>query len=226
MNPKEAAARRAVALVRDGMAVGLGSGSTVDCAIRALGERVREGLSVRLVVASAQSEAAARCAGMSLEGLDQVEGLDLVIDGADECDPHLNLIKGGGAALVREKLLALAGREFVVVADQSKRVAVLGAFPLPVAVVPFGARHTLRRLQRFCPGASLRMRDGRPLVTDDSLRIIDLPFGRIDDPPAIESALKSVAGVVEVGLFTGLADRVILGFPDGHTEEIRRPPGP
>jgi ribose 5-phosphate isomerase A len=220
MNSKEVAARAAVARIQHGMTVGLGSGTTVDCALAALGERVREGLDIRLVVASSRSQAAARAAGLPFLDLDAVDALDLLIDGADELDARLSLIKGGGAALVREKLLAVAAREFLVVADAGKRVERLGAFPLPVAVVPFGSGHTLKRLQRLCPAAALRMDGDRPLATDDGLAIIDLPLREIPEAADLERRIKAEVGVVEVGLFVGLAHRAILGYADGRTEEL------
>ena len=220
MAPKEAAARRAIAEIDDGMVLGLGSGSTVDHAIIALGERVKAGLRVRLVVASRRSDALARQCGLTPLALDDYEELDRVIDGADEIDPQLNLIKGGGGALVREKLLALAGREFVVIADGRKRVPALGAFPLPVAILPFGARQTLRRLAQLCPEVSLRELEGQPVVTDDGLWIADLRAGRIEEPARLERGLKAITGVVDVGLFSAMARRAILGFEDGVTQEI------
>ena len=222
MDAREAAAHRAVALIEDGMTVGMGSGSTVDAALMALGERVREGLRVCLVVASSRSEATCRRAGLVPEDLDTVDRLDLVLDGADEVDPRLNLIKGGGAALVREKLLAVATERFIVMADEKKRVQTLGAFPLPVAVIPFGARHTASRLARYCEGVSLRVHDGKPVVSDDGLRIVDMRCGPILDPERVERELKSVAGVAEVGLFVGLTTGVIFGRADGSTEIVAR----
>lgn len=224
MNPKEAAARHAVALIQDGMDVGLGSGTTVDFALALLGEKVRaEGTRVRLTVASRRSEAAALKAGLQPVTLDDLGTLDLVIDGTDEWDPAFNLIKGGGAALVREKLLVKAGREFLVIADHTKQVPVLGAFPLPLAIVPFGARHTVERLSHWCPGLKLRIDANGPVVTDDGLYLVDMPFGRIEDPPALERELKAVVGVAEVGLFTGLVSRLIIGQPDGSTRVVDQP---
>lgn len=224
MNPKEAAARHAVSLIQNGMDVGLGSGTTVDHALALLGERVREeGLRIRLTVASRRSEAAACKAGLEPVTLDDLGALDLVIDGTDEWDPAFNLIKGGGAALVREKLLVKAGREFIVIADHTKRVPVLGAFPLPLAILPFGARHTVERLSRWCPDLAIRTDENGPVVTDDGLYLVDMRFGRIEDPPALERELKAEVGVAEVGLFTGLASRLIIGRPDGSTEVVEHP---
>jgi ribose 5-phosphate isomerase A len=224
MNPKEAAAREAVKLIQDGMNIGLGSGTTVDYALALLGERVQqEGLHIRLTVASQRSEAAALKAGLQPVTLDDLGTLDLVIDGTDEWDPAFNLIKGGGAALVREKLLVKAGREFIVIADHTKRVPALGAFPLPIAIVPFGARYTTERLARWCPDLSIRTDAHGPVITDDGLNLVDIRFGRIEDPPALERELKAEVGVVEVGLFTGLVSRLIIGHADGSTEVVDQP---
>lgn len=226
MTPKQAVAERAIAEVRPGMRLGLGSGTTVDEAIRALARRVAAGLEVTLVVASERSDALARELGLGPVPLDDVDALDLAFDGADECDPHLNLIKGGGGALVREKLLALAALEFVVIAEERKAVPVLGDFPLPVALLPFGARHTLRRLQDHCPGLRVRHgSDGRPAMTDDSLLLAELPMGRIPNPAELERRLQIEPGVVEVGLFCGLAKRALLAGPSGEVREVFPAPG-
>ncbi len=221
VDAKEAAARKAITYVRDGMTLGLGTGSTAAWALRALGERVQnEGLQVRGVATSAHSQKLAMALGIPLMSLSEVEAIDLTIDGADEIDPFLNCIKGGGGALVREKLVAYASREFVVICDERKTKPALGTFPIPVAVVPFGWETTQRRLQRLTPNVTLRLAaDNAPYVTDDGLHILDLHMGLIADPADWERRLKMVAGVAEVGLFVGMAARVVIGFDDGHTEE-------
>jgi ribose 5-phosphate isomerase A len=225
MDPKMAAARKALELVRDGMALGLGTGSTAIHFIDALGEKVRrEGWSVRAVPTSDRSRRQAEQLGIPLADLSEVRCLDLAVDGADEADGALNLIKGGGGALLREKLVAAAAREFVVVCDSSKFKETLGAFPLPVAVVPFGWESTAGRLERL--GVEARLRKGpegvEPYLTDDGLYILDMQFGRIENPAGLEREIKQVTGVVDVGLFVGLASRLILGYEDGRTEEISR----
>jgi ribose 5-phosphate isomerase A len=219
---KIVAARKAIKYVQDGMTLGLGSGSTAVHAIRAIGERMRqEGLRVRGVPTSGRSRELAEELGIPLIDLCKLREIDLTIDGADEVDPALNLIKGAGGALLREKIVACASRELVIICDDSKLKPTLGAFPLPVAIVPFGWRTTRERLLRFGGTITLRMAEGTdaPFVTDDGLYILDMHLGRIGDVPALERDIKKVVGVVEVGLFVHLATRVIVGYADGHTEE-------
>lgn len=220
---KKAAARAGVDLIEPGFVVGFGSGTTVDFALEAWAELRQQIDGVRLVVASSRSEAQCRRLGLTTIDPDSVDKLDLLLDGADEIDPALRLIKGGGGALVREKLLATLSKRFVVIADRSKLVPNLGAFPLPVAVVPFGAAHTLARLQRYSPEASLRMSGDRRLVTDDGLNIIDLPLGQITSPEALDSVLQSEPGVVETGLFVHLTDEALVGCGDGSVRRLERP---
>jgi ribose 5-phosphate isomerase A len=217
---KRTAARRAVAEVQDGMRLGLGTGTTATFVIDELGRRVREeGLRITGVPSSERTAEQARAAGIPLVELTASPPLDLTIDGADEVDPHGDLIKGGGGALLREKLVAVASRQVLIVCDDRKRRPFLGAFPLPVVVVPFGWQSTQGRLERFGHPISLRMQGAAPFVTDDGLSILDVACERIDDPAALEREIRSVTGVVEVGLFVGLAHRVLFGFPDGHVEE-------
>lgn len=226
MDPKAVAASAAIELVQDGMTLGLGTGSTAYHFINGLGEKLRRtGWKVRGVPTSDRSRLQAQDLGIPLVDLADVRTIDLAVDGADEADRGLNLIKGGGGALLREKLVAAAAREFVVVCDSTKLKETIGAFPLPVAIVPFGWRSTEARLERF--GAEIRLREtaspgGRPYVTDDGLYILDMSFGRIEDAAGLEREIKHVTGVVDVGLFIGLASTLILGHDDGHTEEIRR----
>lgn len=214
---KEAAGRRAAELVKDGMVVGLGTGSTAAYAIRTLGERIARGLKITAVSSSIASEVLARELSIPIRTFADVQTLDMTIDGADEVDPKLRLIKGGGGALVREKLVAAASSEMVVVVDNRKRVQTLGAFPLPVAIFPFAWQTTLARLQAHGT-AHLRERGGAPFITDDGLYIADLSIGPIADPEALAAALHSTPGVADVGLFLNLATRLVVGFDDGHTE--------
>lgn len=222
MDAKEEAARAALKYVEDGMTLGLGSGSTAVHFIRLLGERMQtEGLGVHGVPTSERSRQQAIELNIPLLDLNEAGVLDLAVDGADEVDAGLNLIKGGGGALVREKLVAAASRKFIVVCDNSKLKEALGAFPLPVAVFPFGLATTRRRLERFGVEMSLRASPaGTPFLTDDGLHILDMKFGRISDPPALEESLKRVIGVADVGLFVGLATRVILASADGSVQII------
>jgi ribose 5-phosphate isomerase A len=216
---KQAAARAAAAAVQNGMIVGLGTGTTAVFFVEALAERVRRGhlTGVRGVSTSRASEGIASRHGLPLVTLTPLLRPDLSVDGADEVEREsLALIKGGGGALVREKLVAVAARRFVVIADESKLVARLGAFPLPVAVFPFGWETTRARIE-MALGVSPRLRekDGAPFVTDDGLYLLDLPIGRIDDPAETERRVKAIVGVAEVGLFVGVAHEVLLGQADG-----------
>jgi ribose 5-phosphate isomerase A len=224
VNPKQLAGERAVEHVESGMVVGLGTGSTAYFAIRKLGERVRAGLSVRGVPTSEQSRAQAADEGIPLVGFDQVAQIDLTIDGADEVDPAFNLIKGGGGALLREKIVATASTREIVVADESKQVGRLGAFALPVETVPFGWQVTAKRLKAIGCRPSLRGAGAdEPFVTDNGNYVIDCDFGRIDDPAGLEARIEDVCGVVACGLFTGLVDSVIVGYENGTVVELTEP---
>lgn len=220
---KLAAGRAAAARVHDGQTLGLGTGSTVVFFLDALGERIaREGLRLRGVATSDATARRARELGVEIVALTPHTRPDLTVDGADEVSPKLDLIKGAGGALVREKLVAQASRDVLIIADSSKAVATLGAFPLSVAVVPFAAADLIARLRaEFEVDAVLRVvNDGAPLVTDDGLNILDLPFQVIRRPALLEKRLKILTGVVESGLFVGIAKTVLLGHPDGHVEEL------
>ena len=219
---KRAAAERAVALVKDGMRLGLGSGSTAAHFVALLGQRVRAGLSVVGVPSSEATRAQAEREGVPLTSLDETPELDLTVDGADELDESLRLIKGGGGALLREKIVAAASRRMIVIADGSKRVATLGRFPLPIEVVPFGLGATRRAVERVLRqhgiAGEVRRRDtaaGDPLLTDGGHYILDARCGRIDRPEALAAALNAVPGVVEHGLFIGLATGALLATPQG-----------
>jgi ribose 5-phosphate isomerase A len=213
---KDHAARAAVALIEDGMRLGLGTGSTVYFMLQALGRRVRAGLRVTGVATSARTAEIARGLGIPVSTLDETPELDLCIDGADEFDPALNLIKGGGGALLREKIVASAARRFVVIADQSKRVARLGAYPLPVEIIAMAAVPLATRLTALGATVTLRQRpDGKAFVSDEGHYIVDCAFGAIADPPALAARLANLAGVVEHGLFCGMADCVFVGSETG-----------
>lgn len=217
---KRAAAEAAVALVEPGMRVGLGTGSTAAWMVRLLAERVRQGLEIVAVPTSEATAALARDLGIRLAELDELGALDLTIDGADEIGPGLALIKGGGGALLREKIVAAASARMVVIADAAKLVSTLGAFPLPVEVVPFGLAATARAVERVAGVAPrLRMAGEAAFVTDEGNRILDLALGAIADPPALDAALNAVPGVVETGLFCGIADLAFIGHGDGEVEE-------
>jgi ribose 5-phosphate isomerase A len=215
---KRDAAAEALKLVENGMRLGLGTGSTAKHFVDLLGERVRTGLKVICVPTSEVTAAQARSLSIPLTTLDETPELDLTVDGADELDSHLRLIKGGGAALLREKIVAAASRNMVVIADISKHVDVLGAFPLPIEVNPFGLRVTQRMVEQVCGSASVGLRktaQGAPLVTDGGHLILDAHLGRIEAPETLDTALHRIPGVVEHGLFIGLCSRAFLASPNG-----------
>jgi len=213
---KEMAAREAVKLVKDGMVVGLGSGSTASIAIRLLGDKVREGFKITGIPTSRDSEHLGRSVGITIGELKDYPEVDLTIDGADEVDPKLNLIKGLGGALVREKIVAAATRHEVIVVDDSKLVDHLGQkAPLPVEIVRFAWESTVRRLGRFGCEPRVRMKGGIAFITDNGNMIADCRFPRIDDPAELEARINLVPGVVDNGLFVGLAHRVVVASKDG-----------
>jgi ribose 5-phosphate isomerase A len=219
---KRAAAARALDYVEDGMRLGLGTGSTARHFVELLAERVRAGLRVVAVATSETTRADAERLGVPLTSFDAAPALDLTVDGADEIAPDLTLIKGGGGALLREKIVASASARMVVIADQSKWVATLGRFALPIEVIPFGLAATRNAIEKAadaagCPGP-LRLRqtkDGLPFVSDCGHWIVDAALARIPDPPALADRLARIAGVVEHGLFIGLAQVAVLAGPDG-----------
>ena len=227
---KLAAARAAVALVRDGMRLGLGTGSTASIMVEVLAERTHdEGLTLRCAATSQATADLARSLGLAVESLDAIGWLDMTIDGADEVDPHLALIKGGGAAHLREKIVAMASDVMVVIADPGKVVEDLGAFKLPVEVIGFGwqttqllVRRALDRLGYPEAPVARRIRGDAPVLTDEGNFILDLALGRITDAPALAHALAAIPGVVEHGLFLGICDLAIIGRPDGTVVEMRR----
>jgi ribose 5-phosphate isomerase A len=219
---KRQAAARALERVDDGMKLGLGTGSTAQHFVELLGERVRAGLSVIGVPTSEATRADAERCGIRLGTLDEIERLDLTVDGADEVDASLNLIKGGGGALLREKIVAAASNRMIVIADDSKWVATLGRFPLPVEVIPFGLAATQRAIAAAFSecGVSGQMRvrkaaNGHAFVTDGGHWIVDARLGRIADAPRLSGLLNSIPGVVEHGLFIGLASTVVLAGLQG-----------
>jgi ribose 5-phosphate isomerase A len=217
---KRAAGEAAVAVVEPGMIIGLGTGSTASWFVRALAAR---GWAARCVATSQATADLARSLGLELAALDEVEAIDLTVDGADEIGPGLSLIKGGGGALLGEKLVWQASRRCVVIADLSKTVETLGRFPLPIEVVEFGARLTARRVRSVLEGQGinavpvLRLQSGAPVRTDSGNLIYDSPCETIANPAALADALKRVTGVVEHGLFLGLAERALVGTDHGVT---------
>jgi len=213
---KRKAALAAVELVQDGMCLGIGTGSTAEHFIQLLGEKVRAGLSVTGVATSDRSAELCRGFGITLTDLDQTPALDLAIDGTDEFDGGLNLIKGGGGALLREKIVAAAAKRFVVIADGSKQVAVLGAFPLPVEIIPMARGPISMRLTDMGAVVSLRLASGsQPFRTDEGHWILDARFGPVITAPGeLAKDLSTWPGVVEHGLFCDMAECVMLGTED------------
>ncbi len=218
---RKRAAEAAVAEVKPGMKVGLGTGRAAEHFVRKLGELVREGLDITGVPTSERTAELARTEGITLTTLDDEPTLDLVVDGADEIDPALRLIKGGGGALLREKIVAAASRRMIVVAESAKLVEALGAFPLPIEVVRFGLRATRERIERTAVRLGLSghitlraQANGQPLVTDGGNHILDASFGRIHDPDSLADELNRIPGVVEHGLFIGFASTAIVARGD------------
>ena len=226
MNPKEVAALKAVQYVRDGMVVGLGTGSTAEFAIRALGERVGKGLKVQTIATSDESERLARELSIEVVTLEDEPVVDLTIDGADEVDPNLDLIKGLGGALLREKIVATASTREVIIVDPSKKVQKLGTrSPLPIEVIPFAWPLVHRELMEGGLRSKLRpAKDGQATYeTDNGNLVLDCAFpDGIDDPLQMESRINRMAGVIENGLFVGLTHIVIVGNEDGTCEILER----
>jgi ribose 5-phosphate isomerase A len=218
---KEVAARASLKYVHDGQIVGLGTGSTATIAIRLLGERVRAGLKIRGIPTSIASRDLATQLGIPLTTFEEVQQIDVTIDGADEFDPALNLIKGGGGAMLREKIVASASKQLVIVTDSSKQVPMLGKFPLPVEIIGFAEPLIAKKITDL--GAQVVRRQdasGKPYMTDEGHHILDCHFGQIPDPPALACTLSEMAGIVEHGLFVGMAS-VVLMAKAGQVEEIR-----
>ncbi|MBP2076129.1 ribose-5-phosphate isomerase RpiA [Oceanobacillus polygoni] len=212
---KKLVGEEAANLVKDGMKVGLGSGSTVYWMVKRLGERVQDGLNITAIPTSNTTAKWAVEFGVPLTDFSKVQQLDIAIDGADEVDKNLQLIKGGGGALLREKVVAAAAKEFIVIVDESKLVSHLGAFPLAVEVTPFGWEITSVSIADLGGTPTLRHKDGEVFVTDNGNYILDCSFNQILDPEALQKDLKMLVGVVETGLFVGMADKVIVGKADG-----------
>ncbi len=209
---KEVAGRAAAKLVHDGDIVGLGTGSTAYFAVVALGERVKAGLKMIGIPTSLQTADLARSVGIPLTTLDEHPEIDITIDGADEVGPKLNLIKGGGGALTREKVIATASKKMVVVADSGKVVPTLGKFPLPLEIIAFARTVIERKIASLGATPKLRMKPGgSPFITDNGNQILDCSFGKIEDPAALARVLSDTPGIVEHGLFIGIAKLALIG---------------
>jgi ribose 5-phosphate isomerase A len=214
---KRAAALKAVEYVKDGMIVGLGTGSTAKHLVLALGEKVKAGMIIRGVPTSQETAELARQSGITLIDSENRWVIDVAIDGADQVDPAFNLIKGGGGALLKEKIVAASAKQFIVLIDYTKQVPVLGGpFPLPVEVIAFGWGSTAREIETLTNSrVVLRERNGAPFTTEARNLIVDVHLARIDDPRDLEIALNQIPGVVETGLFVGRTDILIVGTPHG-----------
>lgn len=223
---KYIAARRSIEFVEDGMRVGLGTGSTAVFMVRALAEMVRdEGMRIRCAATSTATATLAKEVGLDVYGLEELRWLDVTIDGADEVDPNLNLIKGGGGAHLMEKIVATASEHMVVIADASKTVSTLGAFPLPVEVIPFGWQTSAELIKELLASLDVagqeivqRMAGDEPFITDQGNIILDLHLERIGAPTQLAMVLNQVPGVVENGLFLDMCDTLVVGHTDGTVE--------
>ncbi|KPU57384.1 ribose 5-phosphate isomerase A [Bacillus wiedmannii] len=219
LNLKLLAGEYAANLVKDGMKVGLGTGSTVYWTIQKLGERVKEGLSFQAVPTSKETEVLAKQLNISLISLNDVQSLDLTIDGADEIDANLQLIKGGGGALLREKIVATSSKELIIIADESKLVTHLGTFPVPVEIIPFSWKQTERKIQSLGCQTTLRLKNNETFITDNKNMIIDCIFPHnISNPANLHTQLKMITGVVETGLFVNMTSKAIIGTENGIEE--------
>src|ERR1700744_2972244 len=222
VNGKKIAAGKAIEYIRNGMTLGLGTGSTAYWAIQGIGELVKNGLSVRAIATSLQSESLAREWGIPIVPFSEIDHLDITIDGADEVDEKLNLIKGGGGALLREKIVASATRLYIIIVDESKLVRHLGKFPLPVEVAPFGWELTRRRLEELGGAPRMRMAGDQPFLTDNQHYILDCSFGLIENPAHLHEQVSGITGVMEDGFFIDMADIVIAGSPGGDTRILKK----
>jgi ribose 5-phosphate isomerase A len=225
MNPKKAAAEKAVENIREGMIIGLGTGSTAFWAIQKIGELVRAGLDIKAVATSIQSENLARELGIPILAFSDVVSVDLTIDGADEVDRQGNLIKGGGGALLREKIIAYNSKAFHVIVDHKKMVEQLGKFPLPVEIIPFAHELTLKRLRELAATVVLRKTEDKIFITDNGNMIADGNFYPVSDPASLDARLKSIPGVAETGLFLRhMVTTITVSDDHGNINTIRIAP--
>ena len=215
MNLKEVVGKEAVKYVEDGMIVGLGTGSTVFYFVHALADRVKEGLNIQMVSTSVQTVELAKSLGLNIKELEEIDHIDLAVDGVDEIDKNFNAIKGGGAALFREKIVADIAKEVIWIYDESKDVEKLGKFNLPVEILPFGYSHTVRKLTEAGLNPVIRKKDGEILITDNHNYIADLHLGYGFDIEEVKEKLANIVGVVEHGLFLNMCKLCIKGTPGG-----------
>jgi ribose 5-phosphate isomerase A len=218
---KEQLGNQAAQLVQQDMIIGIGSGSTVFHFINALAEKIHDGLKCIAVPTSEQTRLLAVQKDVELAELNDIASIDLTIDGADEIDPQLQLIKGGGGFLLQEKMVAAASKQLVIIADYSKLVAKPGHFPLPVEVIPYGWKQVQHRIKKIYEiKVELRKKDDKPFITDHGHYILDCYFQQITDPAGLNTSLHLIPGVVETGLFINMADIAIIGYPDGSIKKL------
>lgn len=216
---KKSAGERALEFVEEGMLVGLGTGSTASYFIEALGKKIQEGFSIKAIATSEKSVSLAKQWNIPLLNYQEVSYLDLTVDGADEIDPNLNMIKGGGGALLREKITAVMSKRYVIIVDSTKCVETLGSFPLPLEIIPYGYKNTIKRLNDLGYNGTLRQNEAKTFVTDGGHYIYDLHnIETISNPSSLHFELKGVVGVVETGLFFNLADKAIVGYENGQSK--------
>ncbi len=215
MEQKKIAGEKAVEYIKDGMILGLGSGSTAYYMIRKVGELVAKGMNIKAVATSKSTEKLAKELNIPLLSIDEVEKIDLDIDGVDEIDSDFNAVKGGGGALFREKMVANLAKEVIWIMDESKLVDYIGEFPLPVEILPYGYKHTLKALRDNFLNPVLRLKDGKTFVTDNGNYIADLHIGKPININNILKTLNNITGVLEVGLFINMCDRIIVGTDKG-----------
>jgi ribose 5-phosphate isomerase A len=221
IDPKKIAAERAVEKIRDGMTVGLGSGSTAFFAIQKIGEKVKAGLNIKAIASSLKSENLARELEIPLVAEEKIDSIDLAIDGADEVDQKANLIKGGGGSLWREKIIDFASKSFYVIIDESKLVTQLGKTPIPVEILPFGVELTLKHLQALGCEPVIRKINNKRFISDNGNMIVDCKFAPVDDPAWLDVKIKMIPGVMETGLFSSkIVTSVFVGFNTGEVKEI------
>ena len=219
MNSKQLAAEHAVQFIKDGMTVGLGTGSTSAFAIDAIGKKVQQGLSIKAVASSLRSEEQAQSLGITLLPFFEVQTIDVYIDGADEVNKDLHLIKGGGGALLREKILAYHSKQFIVITDSSKQVDFLGKFLLPVEIIPFAKELTIKKLQSLGCTTRQRMHNNEAYITDNNNFIVDCDFKKISEVRKLHDSINAIPGVVENGLFLNdIVAKVVVGFDNGEVE--------
>ncbi len=223
MNIKRMVADSAVEFIQDGMIVGLGTGSTTYWAIQKLGEKVKEGMKIKAIATSKESESLARELKIPIIPFLDIGQIDITIDGADEVDSNLNLIKGGGGALLREKIVATASKKLIIIVDETKLVKQLGKFPLPVEVIPFGLKATKNTIENLGCKGEIRTTDGKnKYQTDNGNYIIDCNFGNIENPEEINQCINMIPGVVDNGLFIKLANRILVAYKNGEIDSIKR----